>query len=191
MSIETLVPYVAMHIPAVNSFTAELALKQAAQIFMRETGIFWATARLTGQDCVDEYLLDVPDCHEVVTVDVNNVMVDGHHVRCDRDGQYNVLKLHCAVREGACITVPYSWAVRQDTCEYPPELISTHSAALVQYALYILYDIHNMPWQSAAASAAAKAKYDDAVDTLIVRKQQRFSSKRLTMRNPFRRMRAR
>jgi len=170
-----------------NEHSVNMALQDAIVKFMEDTGVFTDELELEGQDCVTEYILDLPECRRLVAPDVRHVTVNGCPARCWRDGHHDVLVFDCAPPEGACIVVPYSWKIQRDDCDIPEAIYEDYLEPVRDYTLWLLHSDFFSPAVSRVRAQEAYMRYNERIADIKARKDFSFSRSRPRMRNPYRR----
>lgn len=183
------VPHIQALVPAADEPTLSLFIRDVIVQFMEDTQVFVAEECLVGQDCVREYILDPPQCREIVSININEVRVDGCERRVYRDGHENVIIFEDDIEEGARITVPYAWKIQRYDCEVPDKIFQDYLPVIREGVLSLLHRSSQDNLVSARRAAVAEQNYQDKVAAIKARKIARFSTSRPRMRNPMRRRR--
>jgi hypothetical protein len=166
--------------PDAPATVLQLAVRHATRRFMRDTLIARDTSEATTQKCVREYLLNLPECREVVQI--FTVSVAGRPQAFHIDGPNLAIAFDRDPQPDAPLVVDYAWSVGPDACEAPDFVYVEGDDALRFAALAYLHLMPGQEWSSAERHQYFQAAYDMERSKARTRAAIGYGSGRIRMR---------
>lgn len=173
VSYEEFLPEVLLHIPEVTEEIAMHYIRQSCIDVCRRAKILQREIELELYPCVSDYLLDSPDCVDVMQVVSlrSGVCAPRSYVVTD-----NVLTFTPAPTQADQVTVTLTVSPREDSCEVDAILFNKYKELVQSGALWRLYIIPRRPWSDQNAAALHRTMYDNMITSAgvdrVTRNQQ-------------------
>lgn len=190
MNIADLEDLVILHVPDASSVAIQHVLRHAVARFMRESQIFTDQVCVELQCGVPEYLIDLPECRQLVSVEKVVFGKDPHELGMmevrpvttpkgwdwHRDSMHPILVVHdVPSKDGETAQVMYSWSIRRDDCDLPPELYEQWAEAVKCAALADLFSMSKQEWGDPAMSRLYENYYQVELDHAKARRWLNYS----------------
>lgn len=168
-SIEQFFDYVASHVTDADEDLLRFNIQEAVTDFMYDTKIATAYHRFSMQDNIHDYVIDIPECHTIVSV--KRVLMGS---RCDNTVDWVELKRTehrdrigyalDIINEGqpeiwigepcgnSDVEIEYVYAMTRGGCEIPDFIYQRYARAIQYLALSKLYGIIGQSWSDPALS---------------------------------------
>lgn len=157
MQINDFMPAVEMMAPDAEPLQIQEAIRNGIIRFMTESQVFTAYWTVPVQECVTEYMIDLPDCQRLVGI--LGVTANGQALdNWSRDDHEDVL-LFDNPPGCACVEMKYSWKIGRDGCDIPEKLYEDYLDAVKYAALSDLHRMFGTAVVSISRSADAEQQY--------------------------------
>lgn len=178
------IPYVQARCPTVNELDTELAVREAVIAFMKDSLLFRSMTEITGQQCISEYVLDIPKNQVIIDIINDGVKKKGRIIDdWHRDGGYDAIEIP-NLRDGDCISVEYYYHISRDNCGIPYMVFDKYLNTIVDRALMFLFTGDNTGGVSPSLFNVASAAYAQTIADIKARLMHNMSRKIVRMRLP-------
>ena len=163
VTVDEFEPFVSLYAPNIPSEYVQHAIRETINDFMRATKVAVDTVRFEKQKFVDDYVLDLPEGRNLVSVIdvkhrkeknckagsfievVNQPGMRGYEVFDDYDG-FPAIEFFQDIPAGNTVEVKYSWVIGRNDCEIPSFIYEKYMDIIVAGSLARLYRIPNVEW---------------------------------------------
>lgn len=183
--LEDFFPELQFEFPDLDSEAIPHFLMRAITKFARESNALRRTATVCTYDCIENYLLEPPDCVDIVAVmrvckrgcacgPVTRVTHEPCQLQC---GTYTWFEQPNTIyfspgKTGTAYKVWMSVAPKLDACEVDSILLTQYLDVILDGAKSYIYALANKPWSNVQRAAEARARFERgipkaAIDTLL------------------------
>lgn len=177
------IPELVFEIPELPEEMAMYHVRKAVIEFARRSLVLRRKVDIHTYNCVDNYILEAPDCSEVLAIhNICNVTgtccgkpVRLTHAPCGLPScgvsvwreEPNIVWISPG-RDGACYRVEISVAPTRDVCEVDKILYDKYFENILVGAKMYLYGIARRPWSSQDLANAARLEFDRKIATAML-----------------------
>lgn len=178
------IPYIQTRCPTINELDAELAVREAVIAFMKDSKLFRHVVEITGQKCITEYVLDIPE--DQVLIDITFEGVKKKDRVIDdwwRDDGYDAIAIP-NLRDGDCVSVEYLYHISRNNCGIPKMIFDKYLNTIVDRAIMFLFTSDQSGGVAPGLFGLCNASYDAAIAEIKARRMHNMSNKLVRMRLP-------
>lgn len=191
-SVEQFIDYVSAHAPDAPSDLIQFFIQESVTDFLIDTKLATSFFRIKMYDKVNDYVLDIPECHTILdtkrvlvgtpcdqTVDwdelkrTSNPERTGYYLDLNNDGMPAIwIGEPCETQE---VEVEYVYTTKRGPCDIPDFVYDRHSRAIQYMALSKIYGVPGQDWSSPQTSLSYLQLYNNEIAN-IKRTNKRYDS---------------
>lgn len=170
VELDAFLPEILLEIPELPEDIAMHFIREAAIEFSVRTHVVQRKVKICKEDCIDDYILEPPDCTRLVMIHsicgcgccsgVTRLTGKPCTIGCGNYAWFEEPNIIYITGSAGIYEVIISVAPKRDACEVPAVLYESYKYDVQTGALWKLYDIARRPWSSIAAAQNKRLEFD-------------------------------